>query len=165
MAESMCELRRQQRVDGTSLGVFRPKEVIDLIIEHRDVRKDKEALAQAWAAQSSLLDGLGANERADQLDALEQIPWTFKYKYLCSDPGCRTHEQTIVDWEIAELYRNVQARSNWRDLMRAKWLNEMCGADKDTAFFVGNQHQHPISFLVLGVWWPPRRADQLSLAI
>lgn len=165
MAESMCAIQRDQRETGTSLGVFRPKEVIDLVIERRDANEDKEALARAWAAQPSLLDALGDDERPNQLEALRQVPWTFKYRYICSDPACNTHEQTIVDWEVAELYRHVRERDNWQDLMRAKWLGELCGADRDTAFFVGNQLKFPTAFLVLGVWWPPRRPEQLSLSI
>jgi hypothetical protein len=39
----------------------------------------------------------------------------------------------------------------------------LCAADRDTAFFIGNQHQHPGSFLVLGVWWPPRQPEQLAI--
>lgn len=35
------------------------------------------------------------------------IPWSFKYRYECSDPDCNTHIQSIIDWEIAELYRCV----------------------------------------------------------
>jgi hypothetical protein len=31
---------------------------------------------------------------------------------------------------------------------------------RDTVLFVGNQEQHPISFLVLGVFWPPAGATQ-----
>jgi hypothetical protein len=60
------------------------------------------------------------------------------------------------------MYRRIRDRDNWRTLLRTRWLDEMCGSDKETAFIVGNQHQHPDGFLVLGVWWPPRR-DQLSL--
>jgi hypothetical protein len=48
--------------------------------------------------------------------------------------------------------------------MRKRWLDEVCAEDRDTAFFVGNMHQHPGSFLILGVWWPPRRPEQLALA-
>jgi hypothetical protein len=165
MAESMCGIQRRQVEDGTSLAVFRPADVLDLVIEKRDVDRDKQALANAWAAQPSLFAGLDADEQSLQTEALELIPWTFKYKYRCSDTSCNGHEQTIVDWEIAELYRHVRDRENWRDLMRSKWIEELCAADRDSAFFVGNQHQHPVAFLVLGVWWPPRKPDQLRLAI
>jgi hypothetical protein len=32
----------------------------------------------------------------------------------------------------------------------------MCAADRDVAFFVGNQAKHPGVFSVLGVYWPKR---------
>ena len=37
-----------------------------------------------------------------------------------------------------------------------KFLGEMCDQRKDTIFFVGNHHRYPESFMVLGVFWPPR---------
>jgi len=164
MVESMCEVLRRQRADNTSLAVFRPKQVLDIVIESADVNEGKRAIARAWAAQTSLLDGLGSEERRHQLRELEFVPWTFKYHYVCSDRGCKTHKQSIIDWEIVGSYRKVRNRSDWREKLKERWLNELCSSDRDTAFFVGNQHQHPASFLVLGVWWPPRQADQLVIS-
>ena len=163
MAQSMCDLLRRQRRDGTSLGVFRPKQVLDLVIEERDIKSEKVEIARAWAAQPSLLGGLGADERGQQVRELEQVPWTFKLRYECEDSSCRTHTQSIIDWEIATYFRRVRGRSDWRERMRRRWLGDLCRGDRDTALFVGNQHQHPTSFLVLGVWWPPRRPEQLAL--
>jgi hypothetical protein len=148
-----------------SLGVFRPKRVIDIVIEPADVHEEKQAIARAWAAQPTLLDGLALDEKSHQIRELEHLPWTFKYKYECDDAGCRTHTQSIVDWEIAAYYRHIRNRPDWRDRLKAKWIGELCAPDRDTAFFVGNMHQHPGSFLVLGVWWPPRRPEQLGLAV
>ncbi len=164
MAPSMCEIQRRRAADGTSLGVFRPARVLDLEISERDVNADKVEIAKAWVAQGSLLDQVPGEEKAHQLRELEQIPWTFKLRYECSDPGCGSHTQSIIDWEIAEFYRRVRDASDWRGRMRARWIDQLCGPDRDTALFVGNQHQHPSSFLVLGVWWPPRRPQQLALS-
>jgi hypothetical protein len=164
MVSSMCEVTRRQRQDGTSLGVFRPKRVLEFKIEKASVDDAKRQIAKAWAAQTSLLDGLGPEERTSQLRELEQVPWTFRYRYECEDAGCRGHSQSIIDWEIAQFYRRVRHSDDWRDRMRKRWLDEVCGADRDTAFFVGNMHQHPRSFLILGVWWPPQRPEQLALA-
>ncbi len=94
---------------------------------------------------------------------LELIPWRFKYHYECDDPACNTHTQSIVDWEIAATYRRVRNRPHWRERLKARWLGDLCAPERDTAFFVGNQHQHPNAFLVLGVWWPDRRPQQLAL--
>ncbi len=164
MAASMCEIVRSQRRDRTSLGVFRPRRVIDLEFEKASINEGKRQIAKAWAAQTSLLDGLGSDERADQLRELEQAPWTFKYRYECDEAGCRSHTQSIIDWEIARFYRRVRHFDDWRERMKAQWVGKLCGANRDTAFFVGNMHQHPGSFLVLGVWWPPLRPEQLALA-
>ena len=60
MLPSMCELGRRQRRDGTSLGVFRPARVLDLVIEKASVDAGKRRIALAWLAQTSLLDGLGS---------------------------------------------------------------------------------------------------------
>jgi hypothetical protein len=163
MVESMCEVLRRQKTDGTSLAVFRPKQVLDIVIERADVSEEKRAIAKAWAAQPSLLDGLAGEERSHQLREIEFLPWTFKYRYSCSDPGCNGHTQSIIDWEIALSYRRFRNAVDWQAKLKARWLGDLCAPNRDTAFFVGNQHQHPSSFLVLGVWWPPRAAEQLGL--
>jgi hypothetical protein len=163
MTSSMCDLLRRQKKDGTSLGVFRPAAVERLVIEKVDVSAEKQAIAKAWAAQGSLLDGLGGEERRQQLREIEQIPYRFKYRYRCSDPGCKRHEQTIIDWEIVQFYRQVRNTTDWQERMRARWLQQLCSPQRDTAFFVGNQHQHPTAFMVLGVWWPPKQPEQLTL--
>lgn len=163
MAASMCELIRRQRQDGTSLGVFRPALVDDIVIEPADVEQEKVEIARAWAAQGSLLDGLAAEEKGHQRTALELMPWKFRYHYFCAEEGCSGHTQSIVDWEIATYYRRIRRHDDWRERLRAKWIGELCAADRDTAFFVGNMHQYPANFLVLGVWWPPRQPEQLAL--
>ncbi len=163
MVASMCEIGDRQRRDGTSLGVFRPGRIIDFKIEQASVDEAKRQIAKAWSAQTSLLGGLGADERTNQLRELEQVPWTFRYRYRCEDAGCRGHSQSIIDWEISQFYRRVRHFDDWRNRMRKRWVDEIFGASRDTAFFVGNMHQHPKSFLILGVWWPPRRPEQLAL--
>lgn len=163
MKRSMCEIRRLQAVDRTSLGVFRPKRILDLKIEPADVKREKQQIATAWARQASLLDGLDPSEKTNQLRELEAMPWTFKYRYECDEPDCPTHTQSIIDWEINEYYRRVRRFGDWRERMRKRWIGELGDEDRDTAFFVGNQHLHENAFLVLGVWWPPLRADQMVL--
>ena len=163
MVGSMCDVMRRQRRDGTSLGVFRPARVLELKIERASVDEGKREIARAWVAQTSLLDGLGSDERSNQIRELEQMPWTFKYRYECAEKGCRIHTQSIIDWEISQFYRRVRHFDDWRERVKARWLGDVCGDDRDTAIIVGNMHQHPQSFLVLGVWWPPKRAEQLAL--
>ncbi|HEY2353770.1 MAG TPA: hypothetical protein VGH79_02560 [Gaiellaceae bacterium] len=149
VVESMCAALRMQETDGTSLAAFRPAAVEDFLIDD-DVEAWSEGKAAA-AAQPSLF--------FPTKDGLEQIPFRFRYRYRCATEGCRGHTQSMIDWELAQSYRP------WRELydeptllenLRKRFLEQMCGPDKDTIFFVGNQHQYPKGFLVLGVFWPKR---------
>jgi hypothetical protein len=147
MVESMCELQRLQVLDGTSLGVFRPAEVLDFTwtVDNAEWEPERRNII----AQPSLLFPVKAG--------LEKVPYKFRYRYRCATRGCRTHNQTIIDWELSEGYRRWRAEySDVLQAIRTKWLETMCAPQRDTAFFVGNQHQHPKGFMVLGVFWPTR---------
>ncbi len=43
--------------------------------------------------------------------------------------------------------------------MREKFEHQMW-TQRDSALFVGNMEQYPTSFLVLGVFWPPKGTIQ-----
>lgn len=151
IAPSMCEIARRQERNGTSLGVVRPGEVLGLTIDAVDAEwEDKQ---EAIVAQPTLLfpTRLG----------LEKIPYRFRYRYRCADePDCPTHHQSIIDWEIAEAFRRWRVRYGVTSALkriREKWLGSLCSRDRETMFYVGSQHLYPSKFLVLGVWWPPRR--------
>jgi len=150
MLESMCELREKRKADGTSLGVFRPALVEDLTWEEIGDEWDQEQ--QGVADQPTLF--------FPTKSGLERIPFRFRYEYRCADADCPSHKQTIVDWEIAQLYRTLRDRGDVEDVVlrkiRDKWLGQMCSPERDMAFFVGNQFRNPDGFLVLGVFWPPR---------
>ena len=146
--ESMCEIARRRELDGTSLGVFRPAEILDLEIERDSATWDQGK--QSTADQMSLL--------FPGKKGLEKIPYRFRYRYRCADPRCRTHSQSIIDWELAEAARKWPYPTEEELLakIRQRWLERMWAADRDTRLFVGNQHQYPDGFLVLGVFWPPK---------
>ena len=105
--------------------------------------------AAAAASRLSLFD-----DPARRKPELEVVPWRFRYSFRCSAAGCNGHAQTIVDWEVAALWRHVRHREDWMDAMKLK-LERDLWRGRDSALFVDNQEQHPISFLVLGVFWPP----------
>jgi hypothetical protein len=148
IVNSMCELRRRQQKDGTSLGVIRPGKVLDLTIEDAPGTWDQSK--QLIANQPSLFF-------ADK-KGIEKIPHQVRYRYRCDETGCAGHHQMIIDWELAQSFRDWRKRYDAKTLLekiRERWLDEMCRPDKETLFFVGNQHLQPTSFLVLGVFWPP----------
>ncbi len=155
ISASMCEISRLQRENGRSLGMFKPKDTPELRIE----KADKE-----W---SDIVNQLHFFEQPEK--PLEPIPFRFKYRYFCDDPNCKNgHEQTIVDWEACELYRKLRnsetTEAAVHDKMRQKFVDELWGKDKDSYLFVGNQLAHPRSFIVLGIFWPPKTEDTRQMS-
>lgn len=150
LIESMCELRRRQGVDGTSLGAFKPAEVLDVKAKPNEGWSEAKRLL---TAQASLLQGETRSE-------LEPIPWEFRYRYKCSTRGCNTHTQKIIDWELGEAWRKWHAESDGTrvEMIRDKWLHDLAGRNKDLVLFAGNMFRYPQNFLVLGAYYPPRDA-------
>jgi hypothetical protein len=145
--DSMCEVLRRQRSDGTSLAVFRPGVVEDFTIEPDTAKWDPNKLDVI--RQPSLLFPTKAG--------LEKIPFRFRYRYRCNESGCNGHHQSIIDWELAEAFRTWEYDEPERlEKIRERWLHMMCDPKRDTMFFVGNQHQAPEAFLVLGTFYPER---------
>lgn len=155
LSPSMCEIRGLQEESGKSLGAFRPKQVTDLLIEEASTQwtpRQQAAMGQMW-----LFD--------KQAKALEKIPYVFKYRYTCAHPDCGGHEQSILDWELMELYRKLRDKGDSPDTIRAKvrdkFLGEICSPDRDTIFFVGSHRLHHQSFMVLGTFWPRKQPPTL----
>ena len=81
------------------------------------------------------------------------------YKWHCMDETCNGHMQASCDWEVGA------AAINWsrqypdvRPHLLKNFGEKMLGQDRDTYFFVGNQHQWPQTFMVLGTFYPPVQA-------
>lgn len=161
----MCDLidaNKSGSGPGTpSLAVVSPVESPTLIITERDEGQLAEWRRRAEGAKRrmSLFD-----DSADSKPDFEVVPWRFSHQFRCARTGCNSHTQTIVDWEAVALWRRVRHRPNWRELMQRKFEVEMWKG-RDSCLFVGNQEQHPGSFLVLGVFWPPSGDYQLGLQL
>ena len=161
----MCELIEMNHAGSgpgvRSLAVVRPLEPPQLTISARDEKQLREwrRRAEGAASRISLFD-----DPTTRKPAFEVVPWRFRYSYRCRAKSCPGHSQTIVDWEVLALWRHVHRRVEWRDLIRHKFEDTLW-RDRESALFVGNQEQYPISFLVLGVFWPPSGPAQGSLPL
>ncbi|GIG36558.1 hypothetical protein [Cellulomonas pakistanensis] len=147
-ATTTCELARRARAagqDAPSLGLVRPR-VHDLVI------RDNPEYRPGGAPR------VDADLFGEEREVLEKTPFVATYHYICADdPDCRGHRQSVVDRESGQLARSNIAsmgREAAREAHRRRFLDEMCAPGRDTHFYVGNQHQHPASFLVLGLFWP-----------
>jgi hypothetical protein len=160
---TMCELIDRNRSGSgpttPSLAVVRPVEPPTVLVDMRDDEQLKRwrERADAAAATPSLFDDPTATK-----PPFDVVPWRFRYHYRCAATACSGHNQTIVDWEAATLWRRVRHRADWEDAMRIKFEREMW-TGKDALLFVGNMEQRPWNFLVLGVFWPPAGPTQTTL--
>lgn len=151
-SHSMEDLHDQQQADRTSLGIFRPKKVYDLIITPD---------SPDWPTK--FLEALRQNRlfeyRKKTLEPPRKVPFKFQYKFECDDSRCKgNHQMMIEDWEVGALYWKLvdQGNSN-KDAakkVREKFLKELCGSDKDTHFFVGTILAHPNTWVVIGLFYP-----------
>ena len=148
---SMCAVRREQRATRMSLAAIgRPHPPPELRIH-----VDEEAWQprkQSVVDQPSLL--------MPGKRGLEKIPYRFLYSYRCAgEPECPGHEQSIVDWEIAEAFRSWRrghGEAQALNRIRFKWTEQLWSPERETTLFVGNQFKNPDGFLILGVFWPPK---------
>ncbi len=153
---SMCEILREQRISRQSLGIVKPREVTDVTMRHVGTEwtgRQKAKIDQLW------FDDLTGRK------PLEKIPFEARYRYFCQDDKCTGHHQKIIDWELGQLYRRLKKEGGSieevQESIRDKFLNVLCGESRDPHFFVGNHSRFWRSFMVLGVFWPPKQSPSL----
>ncbi|HYC56319.1 MAG TPA: hypothetical protein VEL28_15395 [Candidatus Binatia bacterium] len=152
---SMCDIQDAQRTAGTSLGFFRPAEIVDMEAKAED--------SPTW--KQGELEKLGQQDLffTKNKQPLEKIPVGFYYRFRCD--RCRNtnpHRMKVIDWELAELWRRNRRgydEATTIALVRRRFMDEMCGPGRDPHFFTGNMAKRQNSFLILGVFWPPKTAQ------
>jgi hypothetical protein len=159
-SQSMEELHAKQEADKTSLGVFRPKEVIDLVA-CPDAPDWKPSFKAALMQQRLWEDRKASKEPP------RKVPFKFQYKFVCDDVRCRGHQMMIEDWEVGALYwRCVDDGATPEEAcgsVKQKFLDTMCTSDRDTHFYAGTVLAYPKSWVIIGVYWPRKLATNTSL--
>jgi hypothetical protein len=159
----MEELYAKQDADRTSLGIFKPKEVRDLVW----VRSDADWKPSFKAALSQ--QRLWENRKASK-EPPRKVPWKFQYKFACDDPRCKgSHRMMIEDWEVGALYWKCvddgASPAEACQMVKQKFLQQLCASDRNTHFYVGTILAHPKTWVIIGVFWPKKTAlvQQASL--
>jgi hypothetical protein len=147
---SMCELKQLQAYNGTSLGFFKPAEILDFTIIPTSADWD-----------DGQMGALGQGNLFGEVKSmLEKIPYDFRYVYRCDHPDCKEpHRMLMIDWELAQLYRKTSymtSESKRLQAVRTRWLDEICSAKKDTYFYAGNLAGYHGSFVLLGAAYPKK---------
>ncbi|MEU8116554.1 hypothetical protein [Micromonospora sp. NPDC048947] len=159
--DSMCWLNKQARDDRSarSIALIRVADISSLQVKRHP----------GWSAE----DRKKIAGYLNQLDLLEpakrsplQAPrFTGAYRYRCADRHCRGHQQTLWDWEFVALQRRLDQLTDAEaaEQLRNKFLTQLCAADRDVAFYVGNQAARPQSFSIGGVYAPRRPTSRYRL--
>jgi len=145
---TVSELRKSYDRERASLGVVRPKRILDLVVE-----EDKPDWKPQWQGVLSQLRLFDPPPKP-----LRKIPFKFSYVFECEDSG-HPHRLMITDWELGVLWLKEAARlGNDRlaaESVKRKFLDEMCHPKRDTRFFMGSVFPYN-TWIVLGVFWPPK---------
>jgi hypothetical protein len=146
---SMCRIQKDRDEHNyPTLGVFRPHEIKRLVME---------PAAASWTeVQLSTLSQDTLFEKAPA-KTLEKIPFDFRYEFRCGDVDCRGHTMLCTDWEMGQAYRawRKDYGDQWEIKFRQRFEAEMIQKN-DTHFFVGTIHQHPGSWIIVGLFYPPK---------
>ena len=147
---SLEEIMEKYKNEKISLGIFKPKEIKKFRIETGEKEWSKKH--QTVLGQRVLFE--------TQPKPLEKMSYKFSYSFDCNNEDCKGHELEIFDWELYELYRNMKKKYAFSmdtvlEKVKNKWFNEMWRDDKDSYLIVGTIYPKP-SFIVLGVFWPPK---------
>jgi hypothetical protein len=150
---SLCSIQQEQKERRfPTLGIFKPGTIKKLVIEPTTPEwTAKEAALLKQHGQQALAIG---NRPARPL---EKLPFNFRYIFRCDDGSCKGHEMTCFDWEMAQSYRSWRRDygESWQEKFRQKYETEM-KERFDTHFFVGTMHQHPDTWIIVGLFYPPR---------
>ena len=150
---SVEDLLAAREKDNVSLGVVKPASITGCKI----VRKNNTEVKVAESRKKAIMDQLDMlSEKQD----LELLPFRFVLKFSCDHKACRGHDFSILDWEIAELYRKTKGKKNWKDVLKDRIMNTICGEKRDTSLLLGNMAQHQHIFCILGFFWPLKQRQQ-----
>ena len=161
-AKSMEDLRDRLDIDRTSLGIFKPKDVHDLIIS----REDSE-----W--KQKYLDELRKRRlwenRIASLKPLRKVPYSFHFRFNCYDPRCNGHRMSIHDWEVGALFWRCvdkgDSHQKAAEKVKEMFLKNICGSQNETYFYVGTMFGHPRSWIVLGAFYPKAEKNNPQLPL
>ena len=150
-AKSMEDLQERQESDQTSLGIFKPRNVRDLVIQPDSSDWNPKFLA-------SLRQYRIWEDRTNSGEPPRKVPFKFMYRFHCNDEKCNGHKMSIIDWEVGALFWRMvdqgMTHESAAEEVKRKFLDDLCGNDKDTHFFVGTILDYPKSWVILGVYYP-----------
>jgi len=149
---------------GRSLGVIKPRNVLDFYAKPRNkLQDDAEKLViqkmeeAENASPVTLFEYLEINDPYLLEDVrnphakIEQLPWIC-YKFYCANPECKGHNMMVIDWEAQELFRKYKTEKGPVKKKLFDWMTQ----ERDLYFIVGNTWRFHKSFMIIGLFYPPK---------
>jgi len=132
LVKSVEALKEKQLVDGTSLGIIVPKDILDCSLDYRpkSERADWDKAEQMRLAQQRLF-----GETVKPLDFPEA---RFMVNWRCDDETCETHNMGLLVWGIHELYRKLKDDPKCEEKVINKMREQLDQWERDVFLFLGN---------------------------
>lgn len=152
--DSIESLQAEEAANGKSLGLIRPAGIKRLIIRDAETwdeasERDLVQLSIAWTNSST------------PAGDLEKLPFDFFYEFTCRDDACRGHRMKVLDWEMAQTYRNFRrlyGRDAWEAKFREKYGQWVSA--RDVHLVMGTHHVYR-NWMIVGILYPPHvKADE-----
>lgn len=146
----------------TSLATYKPKEILDFVIEEDDRDWKKE-----WKEQMKQLC-LFTGDDYERID-IKKVPYKFSYKFIDEDGTKR--KLMVEDWEIGQLYWNCLKDAKGDEKEALKKVRLKCWDELvlkcDLYFFLGttlkwHRMKGKNPFVIIGLFYP-RKEEQLQL--
>jgi hypothetical protein len=147
--KSIEELNDLREKEHTSLGIIKPKKIIDFQVT--PIEKCRE-----W--ERDLISGVQHTLSGQYKTPLDKIPYRFSYVFECDDPNCKGHDLMIEDWEICQLFRAIRMESDEKtaiDKVREKYFDYFT-QKTDIHLILGTESSWN-NWLVIGVFYPQKQ--------
>lgn len=146
---------RANRTGAQSLALVKPRKIEEVTL---GINPDYQKAHDNGVGQEQVLTLFGSEFRR-----VYPSPVYLKYKFRCQDPNCRSHTQSVIDWEVqAAAYKrwNDEDPQEALDFIQDRFIDHL--KERDLWFFVGNVHKRPADFMILSLFYPKRGVINLG---
>jgi len=169
---SVEALKERHQVDGTSLGLVKPAEVIE-VTSHRVSERERSDFMDFMEHYREAVQQMDLPldlETGREIRPLRAADYRFRVHFRCNDPRCQAgHKFSVLDWEIDSLYFRLRTQQKRPPYLAARGvvekLQEICGPQKDAFFFLGNIASHPRNSTIVGLWYPKKTPQDPQLRL
>ena len=167
---NLQELIGKAKSEKTSLAVFKPTKIIDLIVEPAEREWDANKLSILKALSQQLTLDQTPEEIAREFEIVPKVPYKFSYRF--EDDEGRKSTLMIEDWEIGMLYFKCLKKAGGdedvaKQKVRQKYFDDFIS--KDLHLFLGTTLKFhniaPNPFVIVGVFPAPFQSPERQMSI